>query len=288
MTARRRCWSRPTPGIAAASWCRSRRAPTLRRRPAPSLKDVVVFRRTGTPVNWTPGRDHWWHELEANAIAACPAEPLDSEHPLFILYTSGSTGKPKGILHTTGGYLLGTTLTSKWVFDLKDDDTFWCTADVGWVTGHSYIVYGPLSNGATCVMYEGAPNWPDEGTVLEDHRGLSGLDSLHGTDGHPRVHEVGRAVPAAARPLEPAAAGHRRRADQPRGLDVVLPRDRRRPLPDRRHVVADRDRRDHDLATARRHSGGARLGHPPVSRDRSRHRHQGWPLLSVRTTAGSW
>ena len=139
----------------------------------PTLKHMVVYRRTGTPVNWSPGRDHWWHELEANASSHCPPEPLDSEHPLYILYTSGSTGKPKGILHTTGGYLVGTTLSCKWVFDLKDDDTYWCTADVGWVTGHSYLVYGPLSNGATCVMYEGAPNWPDEGRfwkMIEDYR----------------------------------------------------------------------------------------------------------------------
>jgi acetyl-CoA synthetase len=139
----------------------------------PHLKDVVVFKRTDIPVNWTHGRDHWWHELGANASADCPAEPLDSEHPLFILYTSGSTGKPKGILHTTGGYLLGTTVTAKWVFDLKDDDTFWCTADVGWVTGHSYLVYGPLASGTTCVMYEGAPNWPDEGRfwkIIEDYQ----------------------------------------------------------------------------------------------------------------------
>jgi acetyl-CoA synthetase len=139
----------------------------------PTLKHVVVYRRTGTQVNWSPGRDHWWHELEANASSHCPPEPMDSEHPLYILYTSGSTGKPKGILHTTGGYLVGTTLTAKWIFDLKDDDTFWCTADVGWVTGHSYLVYGPLSNGATCVMYEGAPNWPDEGRfwkIIEDYR----------------------------------------------------------------------------------------------------------------------
>ncbi len=139
----------------------------------PDLHHVVVYRRTGTPVNWTPGRDHWWHELEANESSTCHPEPLDSEHPLYILYTSGSTGKPKGILHTTGGYLLGTTVTAKWVFDLKNDDTFWCTADVGWVTGHSYLVYGPLSNGATCVMFEGAPNWPDEGRfwrIIEDYR----------------------------------------------------------------------------------------------------------------------
>jgi acetyl-CoA synthetase len=139
----------------------------------PSLKHIVVCRRTGTHVAWSPGRDHWWHELEANASSNCPPEPVDSEHPLYILYTSGSTGKPKGILHTTGGYLVATAITSKWVFDLKDDDTFWCTADVGWVTGHSYLVYGPLASGATCVMYEGAPNWPDEGRfwkIIEDYR----------------------------------------------------------------------------------------------------------------------
>jgi acetyl-CoA synthetase len=139
----------------------------------PTLDNVIVYRRTGGHVQWTPGRDHWWHELMDGASAVCPPEPLDSEHPLYILYTSGSTGKPKGILHTTGGYLLGTTMTTRWVFDLKEDDTYWCTADVGWVTGHSYLVYGPLSNGATCVMYEGAPNWPDEGRfwkIVEDYR----------------------------------------------------------------------------------------------------------------------
>jgi acetyl-CoA synthetase len=108
-----------------------------------------------------PGRDLWWHELMADVSADCPAEPLDSEHPLFILYTSGSTGKPKGVLHTTAGYLLGTSLTHQWVFDLREDDTYWCTADIGWVTGHSYIVYGPLQNGAAVLMYEGAPNFPE-------------------------------------------------------------------------------------------------------------------------------
>jgi acetyl-CoA synthetase len=139
----------------------------------PTVENLVVFRRAGNEVSWHHGRDHWWHELGANASSNCPPEAVDSEHPLYILYTSGSTGKPKGILHTTGGYLLATTVTAKWVFDLKNEDTFWCTADVGWVTGHSYLVYGPLSSGATCVMYEGAPNWPDEGRfwkIVEDYR----------------------------------------------------------------------------------------------------------------------
>jgi acetyl-CoA synthetase len=126
----------------------------------PSVQHVVVFRRNASDTAMQDGRDHWWHELMAQASADCPAEELDSEHPLYILYTSGSTGKPKGVVHTTGGYLLGTSLTHKWVFDLKDEDTFWCTADIGWVTGHSYVVYGPLANGATVVMYEGAPNHP--------------------------------------------------------------------------------------------------------------------------------
>ena len=134
---------------------------------SPSVEKVVVVRRTGGDVDMVPDRDLWWHELMDGVSADCDAVELDSEHPLFILYTSGSTGKPKGVLHTSAGYLLGTTMTSKWVFDLKEDDTYWCTADIGWITGHSYICYGPLSNGATIVMYEGAPNWPDEGRFWE-------------------------------------------------------------------------------------------------------------------------
>ncbi|CAG0983760.1 acetyl-CoA synthetase [Myxococcaceae bacterium] len=127
---------------------------------APGVASVVVVRRTGEPVSMREGRDAWWHDLMAEAPASCPPAKLDSEHPLFVLYTSGSTGKPKGILHTTGGYLTHITATTHAIFDLKEDDTFWCTADVGWVTGHSYVVYGPLANGATTVMYEGAPNEP--------------------------------------------------------------------------------------------------------------------------------
>ena len=125
------------------------------------------------PIDMQTGRDHWWHELMTIAGAECAAAELDSEHPLYILYTSGTTGKPKGILHTTAGYLLQAHLTTKWIFDLKDEDIYWCTADIGWVTGHSYVVYGPLSNGATVLMYEGAPNHPEPDRfwdIIERHR----------------------------------------------------------------------------------------------------------------------
>ncbi len=124
---------------------------------APSVTNVLVVKRTGQNTHMTAGRDHWWHDLQQGVSAKCAAEPMDSEDMLFVLYTSGSTGKPKGVVHTTAGYNLYSHMTTKWIFDLKDTDIYWCTADVGWITGHSYIVYGPLSNGATTLMYEGAP-----------------------------------------------------------------------------------------------------------------------------------
>ncbi len=126
-----------------------------------TIKRVIVFRRAGNEVHIEEGRDVWWHRELEYVDAHCPPVALESEHPLYILYTSGSTGKPKGILHTTGGYLVGIYSSTKYVFDLREEDIYWCTADVGWVTGHSYVVYGPLAAGATTVMYEGAPNWPE-------------------------------------------------------------------------------------------------------------------------------
>jgi acetyl-CoA synthetase len=138
----------------------------------PTVQNVIVYRRTNTACELRAGRDTWWHDAVAGQEAACTPEWVDAEHPLFLLYTSGSTGKPKGIQHSTAGYLLNAKLTTRWTFDLKDDDVFWCTADVGWVTGHTYVAYGPLAAGATLVMYEGAPMFPDGGRfwkICETH-----------------------------------------------------------------------------------------------------------------------
>jgi acetyl-CoA synthetase len=137
-----------------------------------TVEKVVVLKRTGHEVAFDAGRDVWWHTLVESQPASCDPEWVESEHPLFLLYTSGSTGKPKGIQHSTGGYLLGAHMSCQWVFDLRDDDVFWCTADVGWITGHSYVCYGPLSCGATILMFEGVPTWPDGGRfwkVAQDH-----------------------------------------------------------------------------------------------------------------------
>jgi acetyl-CoA synthetase len=139
-----------------------------------TLKTIVVVRSAGSPCAMRRGRDVWYHDLLSGADPQCPAEPMEAEHPLFLLYSSGSTAKPKGIVHTTGGYLTGVATTTAMVFDLDPErDVFWCTADVGWITGHSYVVYGPMANGCTSVMFEGAPDYPD-------------------------LHEVGRPVPRQA------------------------------------------------------------------------------------------
>ena len=180
---------------------------------SPSVEKCIVLQRelSGTPgtlrksadnasdvrqVKMQTGRDYWWHDLMEETVSNCPATPLDSEAPLFILYTSGSTGKPKGIKHTTAGYNLFVKKTFQWVFDHREDDIFWCTADCGWVTGHSYVVYGPLSAGATVLMYEGAPNFPDESRFWQIIEKYERHDFLHRADGHPRVHQVGRSPPA--------------------------------------------------------------------------------------------
>ncbi len=139
----------------------------------PDVHTVIVVRRTGGDINWNATRDVWYHKATGEAATTCDPEPMDSEDPLFILYTSGSTGKPKGVLHTTGGYLLHASMTHKYVFDYHDSDIYWCTADVGWVTGHSYIVYGPLANGATTLMFEGVPTYPDSSRcwqIVDKHK----------------------------------------------------------------------------------------------------------------------
>ncbi|MEX2501677.1 MAG: acetate--CoA ligase [Trueperaceae bacterium] len=183
----------------------------------PSVESVIVVRRTESDVDMEPGRDHWWHDLTKKASPDCPAEPLDAEHPLYILYTSGSTGKPKGVLHTTGGYMVGTYLSTKHVFDLKPNDVFWCTADVGWVTGHSYIVYGPMLNGATQVMYEGAPTHPapDRMWELVDRYKASVFYTAPTAirafmklgDAHPGRHDLGslRLLGTVGEPINPEA-----------------------------------------------------------------------------------
>ena len=134
----------------------------------PSVEKILVVRRTGTPVEMQAGRDVWWHDALAAASPTCAPEVMDAEDPLFILYTSGSTGKPKGVLHTTGGYLTYAAYTHHYVFDYQPGDVYWCTADVGWITGHSYLVYGPLANRATVVMFEGVPNYPDFGRFWQE------------------------------------------------------------------------------------------------------------------------
>jgi acetyl-CoA synthetase len=184
---------------------------------SPSVEHVVVVRRTGEAVPMKAGRDHWWHDLMEHASAKCPPAKLDAEHPLFILYTSGTTGKPKGILHTTGGYLTHVATTAKAVFDLKEDDTYWCTADIGWITGHSYVVYGILANGVTTLMYEGAPNHPELDrfwSIIEKYRVSVFYTAptairtfIRWGDEHPKKHDLSslRLLGSVGEPINPEA-----------------------------------------------------------------------------------
>jgi acetyl-CoA synthetase len=194
-----------------------------------TLEKVLVVRNTGKDVDWVDGRDVWLHEMEAEVDADCPCEEMGAEDPLFILYTSGSTGKPKGVLHTTGGYLVYAAMTHEYVFDYHPGDVYWCTADVGWVTGHSYIVYGPLANGAISLMFEGVPNYPTSSRFWE-------VCDKHNVN---ICYTAPTAIRALMRDGDEPVKKTSRKSLRLLGSGVVLPGRRRRALPDRRYLVAD-------------------------------------------------
>ena len=231
-----------------------------------AVRDVFVYRRTGAKVSFEAPRDKWLHEVTEKEPATCEPEWVGAEHPLFLLYTSGSTGKPKGVQHSTGGYLLHAALTTKWTFDLKPNDVFWCTADIGWVTGHTYITYGPLALGGTEIVFEGIPTYPDAGRfwqTIEKHKvsifytAPTAIRALIKTaESNDKVHPKSYDL-SSLRIL--GSVG-----DQSRGMGVVSQERRRRPVPGRRHLVADRNRRPHDHAAARGDAARAGLVHAAV------------------------
>ena len=224
------------------------------------------MRRSGNQVPWTPSRDIWLHEEITKVGADCPPVEMNAEDPLFILYTSGSTGSPKGVVHTTGGYLVYASMTHQYVFDYHDGDIYWCTADVGWVTGHSYILYGPLANGATTLMFEGVPSYPtpsrfwdivDKWKVSILYTAPTAIRALMGA-GDDFVKRTDRSslrlLGSVGEPINPEAW---------EWYHQVVGE---RPLPDRRHVVADRDGGDYDSPTPGGNSAEARIGDAAVFR----------------------
>ena len=237
----------------------------------PDVRTVLVVKRTGQDVEWDDDRDQWWHDVVDDQSTTHEPELFDAEHPLYVMYTSGSTGKPKGILHTTGGYLTQAAWTHWAAFDLKaDTDIYWCSADIGWVTGHSYIVYGPLANATTSVMYEGTPDTPHKGRWWEIIQELGVTLFYTAPTAIRTCMKWGKEIPAefdlsslrvlgsVGEPINPEAYIWYR--DNIGGAQT----------PGRRHLVADRDRRDHDQPAARRHRRQARLGDAPAARHRRR------------------
>jgi acetyl-CoA synthetase len=207
--------------FAAGKKFRSKQTPMPRWNNAPGVSSVVVVARTNGDVNMVADRDIWYHEAKDTVDAECPAEEMGAEDPLFILYTSGSTGKPKGVLHTTGGYMVYAAMTHEYVFDYKRGEVFWCTADVGWVTGHTYIVYGPLANGATTMMFEGVPNYPDNSrfwNVCDKHQ----VNIFYTAPTALRaLMREGEAPVKACQPFFNPASGLGGRAHQPRSVALV-------------------------------------------------------------------
>ena len=238
------------------------------------VEHVVVIRRTGEAVAMEPERDYYYDELMSlplvkSSVTSCETEVMDAEDPLFLLYTSGTTGKPKAIIHTHGGYQVGISTTMRMAFDIKPEDRWWCAADPGWITGHSYIVYGPSDPGYDVDHVRGCTDLPLPRPVVANRRKIRRQRPLHRSDRNPRIDAIRRSLGQQARHLHPSPARHRWRAHQPGGMAVVPPCGRQRALSDHRHLVADRNRSLHD------HAGAVicletGIGYSTIPRDRRR------------------